>query len=142
MGPTEYESLANDKKSEIVLSISKAFDRQPVPRKWYNKKMQTLRKRIAGTLEKESLDVREISQRFGLKEKDVVDHLKHIARSVHGKRFVMEPASCGECGFSFRKRERLNTPSRCPICKNEQILSPRFQILPTSLTNGDQNSKR
>ncbi len=92
--------------------------------------MLTLRKRIAEALEAESLDVREISQRFHLREKEVLDHLQHIARSAGGKRFIVEPASCSQCGFSFRKRQRLSTPSRCPVCRNEQILSPRFQILP------------
>ena len=92
----------------------------------------TPRKRIAEVLENESLDVRQISQRFHLREKEVLDHLQHIARSVRGKRLIVEPASCGNCGFSFRKRERLSTPSRCPVCRNEQIFPPRFQILPTS----------
>jgi transcriptional regulator len=94
--------------------------------------MLTLRKTIAEALENEPLDVREISQRFHLREKEVLDHLQHIARSAHGKRLIVEPAACGKCGFSFKKRERLSTPSRCPVCRNEQILSPRFQILSTS----------
>ena len=104
--------------------------------------MLTLRKRIAEVLENESLDVREISQRFHLREKEVLDHLQHIARSVRGGRFIMEPASCERCGFSFKKRERLSKPSRCPVCRSEQILSPRFQILPTSSSGEVQNSRR
>ena len=104
--------------------------------------MLTLRKMIAEILENEPLDVREISQRFHLREKEVLDHLQHIARSARGKRFIVEPASCEECGFSFRKRERLSKPSRCPVCRSEQISSPRFQILSTSSSGGDQNSRR
>ncbi len=104
--------------------------------------MLTLRKRIAEALEKESLDVREISQRFHLREKEVLDHLQHIARSAHGKSLIVEPAACGNCGFLFRKRERLSTPSRCPVCRDEQILPPRFQILPTSSRGGAQSSRR
>ena len=104
--------------------------------------MLTLRKRIAEALEGEPLDVREISQRFHLREKEVLDHLQHIARSVRGRRFIAEPASCGKCGFSFRKRERLSKPGRCPVCRSEQILSPRFQILPISSSGEGQNSRR
>jgi predicted Zn-ribbon and HTH transcriptional regulator len=104
--------------------------------------MLTLRKRIAGALENEPLDVREISQRFHLREKEVLDHLQHIARSVRGGRFIVEPASCERCGFSFKKRERLSKPSRCPVCRSEQILPPRFQILSTSTSGEVQNSRR
>jgi hypothetical protein len=88
----------------------------------------TPRKRIAEALEQESLDLREISQMFGMKERDVLDHLEHIAKSVHSKRFTLKPAYCLQCGFSFKKRSRLNTPGRCPLCKSESIAPPRFQI--------------
>jgi len=40
--------------------------------------MSTLRKKIAEALEGESLDLREISKLFGIKEKEVLDHLIHI----------------------------------------------------------------
>ena len=88
----------------------------------------TLRKRIAKALEKGSLDSREISKLFGIKEREALDHLEHIAKSPHAKRFVVEPASCKHCGFSFKKRARLNSPGRCPVCKSEHILPPRFKI--------------
>jgi predicted Zn-ribbon and HTH transcriptional regulator len=42
--------------------------------------MSTLRKKIAEALEGESLDLREISQLFGIKEKEVLDHLNHIEK--------------------------------------------------------------
>ncbi len=91
--------------------------------------VQTLRKDIAEALAREPMDLRDISQRFGIKEKDVIEHLQHIAKSTRGKRLKMEPAYCRECDFSFKKRDRLNTPSRCPRCKSESIVPPRFQIV-------------
>jgi hypothetical protein len=92
-------------------------------------KMLTLREKIAGALERERLDLREISKLFGIKEKEVLDHLQHVAKSAHSKRFSMEPAHCNQCGFSFKKRTRLNTPGRCPLCKSESISPPRFQLI-------------
>jgi len=91
-------------------------------------KMLTLRKRIAEALEGECLDLREISKLFMIKEREALDHLNHIARSVHPKHLTAEPASCKHCGFSFKKRTRLNSPGRCPVCKSEHISPPRFKI--------------
>jgi len=90
--------------------------------------MLTLRKKIAEVLEEECLDSLEISKLFGIREREVVDHLQHIAKSIHPKRLTAEPASCRQCGFSFKKRTRLNTPGRCPVCKSEHISPPRFKI--------------
>jgi transcriptional regulator len=96
--------------------------------------MLTLRKGIAQALEEEALDLREISRRFRIREKEALDHLQHVARSVEPeKRFIMEPPSCNVCGFSFKKRTRLNTPGRCPLCRSESINPPRFQIIRATL---------
>ena len=96
--------------------------------------MLTLRKKIAEALGGESLDLREISKLFGIKEKEVLDHLMHIEKSEHHRGFTMEPASCQQCGFSFKKRTRLSTPGRCPLCKSEHIFPPRFKINSVSLS--------
>ena len=90
--------------------------------------MLTLRKKIAKVLEEECLDLQEISKLFGIREREVLDHLQHIAKSAHPECLTVEPASCKQCGFSFKKRTRLNTPGRCPICKSESIFPPRFKI--------------
>ncbi len=89
--------------------------------------MSTLRKRIAEALEGDFLDLREISKLFGIKEREALDHLIHIEKSHH-RDFTVEPAFCQECGFSFKKRTRLSTPGRCPLCKSEHIAPPRFKI--------------
>ena len=88
----------------------------------------TVRKRIAEVLEEESLDLRGISKLFGIKEREVLDHLEHIVKSLHPKRLIAEPSSCNQCGFSFKKRTRLSAPGRCPVCKSEHISPPRFKI--------------
>ena len=90
--------------------------------------MSTLRQKMAEALKKECLDMRDLSRLFGIKEKEVLDHLEHIAKSAGSKRFVIEPACCKECGFSFKKRTRLSTPGRCPVCKSESVSPAIFRI--------------
>ncbi|KPK91144.1 MAG: hypothetical protein AMJ94_07790 [Deltaproteobacteria bacterium SM23_61] len=90
-----------------------------------DEKPKTLRKEIEKALEDGPMDLREISQLFRIREKDALDHLRHISRSAQLK---MEPSVCLECGFTFKKRDRLNTPSRCPLCKSESISPPRYQV--------------
>jgi predicted Zn-ribbon and HTH transcriptional regulator len=36
---------------------------------------------------------------------------------------------CRKCGFIFPKRERLTTPSRCPMCRQQSIQRPRFAVV-------------
>src|SRR4030067_245939 len=74
---------------------------------------------------------KDIPRAVGISEKDVSEHLSHIARSVTNKgdeAFVTEPSRCLECGFVFRKRERLKTPSKCPVCRSEEITETTFGI--------------
>ncbi len=89
----------------------------------------TLRRRIRSILLEDSCSVRDLSQLLRESEKEILSHLPHVARSaVAPRRFSMEPAVCLQCGFVFRKRGRLTTPGKCPICRNERIEPPRFRI--------------
>jgi len=92
--------------------------------------MNTIRQMIKELLRKESLSSLELSQRLSVSERDVLDHLAHLARSPGpGHRFQITPAVCNNCGFAFKKRERLTKPSRCPICQHESIRRPRFTLV-------------
>ncbi len=92
--------------------------------------MNTIRQLIKELLLEESLSSLELSQRLSLPEKDILDHLTHIARAPGpGYRFQLIPAVCKNCGFAFKKRERLTIPSRCPICHHESIRRPRFALV-------------
>lgn len=81
------------------------------------------------------LTTKDISKAVGIKEKDVIDHLPHVAKSLSkaradmSGRFVIEPARCLDCGFVFRKRERLKNPGKCPICNSEGITEARYGII-------------
>lgn len=77
-----------------------------------------------------SLSALEISAEAGVSEKEVYGHLEHIRRSLGEKnrKLVVTPAECLGCGFVFKKRERLKTPGRCPVCHGEHIQEALYSI--------------
>ena len=87
----------------------------------------TLRHEMRALLGEESLTARELSERLSIPELEVLEHLEHLRIAFRGS-FVLEPALCMACGFSFKKRERLKGPGRCPVCRSEHIAEPRFAI--------------
>jgi transcriptional regulator len=93
-------------------------------------KHETFRQEIISVLTGRTLSAREISAEVGISEKEVVDHLGHIRIAVRKsrERLMIIPAECKKCGFRFKKRERLNKPGKCPICRSQQIQAPRFSI--------------
>lgn len=93
---------------------------------------QTIRQMILEVLATGMLTARDISKAVGVKEKDVLAHLPHVARSVQHSgevEFVVEPSECLSCGFVFRKRDRLKTPGKCPVCRSEEITETRFGVV-------------
>ncbi len=92
--------------------------------------MVTARQAIKELLAEEPRSSLELSQLLSLPEKEVLDHLGHIARAQgEDYRFQIIPAVCKHCGFVFKKRGRLSVPSRCPICHHESISRPRFALV-------------
>ena len=92
--------------------------------------MGTLRQRIIELLSQEPLDAVQLAQALGVREKELFDHLPHIARSVGARRggLRMRPASCRNCGFEFKERRRLSPPGRCPRCGQSRIDGPWYYI--------------
>lgn len=91
----------------------------------------TARQRIMQVLVGTRASVDAIAGQVGLSERQVEEHLPHIAHSLSRdpeRRLVMEPAVCRSCGFEFRNRGRVSCPSRCPKCRNESIVPPRYGI--------------
>lgn len=79
-------------------------------------------------LEKGEFSLKELSRELGLTEKELLGHLEHVATSAKGKNpLEISPAECLGCGFVFRKRDKFNSPSRCPKCRSERIRPPRFR---------------
>lgn len=91
---------------------------------------ETLRKEMTSLLERDPFTPSEIAYELGVKEQEVYEHLRHIQRSLlhKGKRLSVTPSECLGCGYIFRKRERLNRPGKCPVCKSSRITEPAFSI--------------
>jgi predicted Zn-ribbon and HTH transcriptional regulator len=92
-----------------------------------------VRAKIAEAIRGASLTARQLSERVGASERDVAEHLVHVAKSAaHGGAvFVVEPARCRGCDYSFEDRARLTRPSRCPRCGGERIEPPAFTLRPS-----------
>jgi predicted Zn-ribbon and HTH transcriptional regulator len=101
---------------------------KPSPGREPKARNMTVRQAIRDVLLDDSLTALEISERVGVREREVTDHLEHLQRSLaRGEgRLVVDPALCLQCGFAFRKRERLSRPGRCPRCGGGRIQPPRF----------------
>ena len=96
--------------------------------------MQTIRQEIIDLLSRQEMGVRQLSGQIGIQEKEVIEHLSHIARSlaVKGKKLTIRPAECLLCGYVFEKRQRFTRPGRCPRCKKSHLQSPGFYITKTA----------
>lgn len=90
----------------------------------------TVRQQMRALLEEGPLTALEISSAIRRPEKEIAGHLEHLRKSLHseGRRLVQVPAECRGCGFVFRKRERLQAPGRCPVCRGESISDPSFRL--------------
>ena len=93
--------------------------------------MQTIRQKIIALLTLQEMDARQLSGQVGIQEKEVIEHLSHIARSlaIKGKKLTIRPAECLLCGYIFKKRRRFARPGRCPRCKKSHLQSPGFYII-------------
>jgi predicted Zn-ribbon and HTH transcriptional regulator len=91
---------------------------------------QTLRQRMIALLSEQEMTAKDLSQALGIREREVLDHLDHIARTVsaHGGRLTVLPVRCLACGYTFEERKRFTRPSRCPQCKKSHIETPVFRL--------------
>jgi predicted Zn-ribbon and HTH transcriptional regulator len=94
-------------------------------------RIDTIRHRIISVLLAHPGTARQMSAELRIPEREIYDHLEHIRKTMHTGvyRLVVEPATCEKCGFTFRKRDRLKRPSRCPLCRSESIAEPLFTVV-------------
>ncbi len=91
---------------------------------------ETVRQEIRTFLGGSPATTREISQAVRASEKEVLEHLEHLEKSLSGKgsKFMVSPAECEKCGFVFQKRKRLKKPGRCPLCRSTAVCEPLFSV--------------
>jgi len=77
------------------------------------------------------MSARELSQALGIREKEVVQHLVHVEKTVASqkKKLVIIPFQCLDCEYIFKERKRYTRPGRCPRCKGTHVETPSFRIL-------------
>jgi len=76
------------------------------------------------------LTARELSAEVHVREREVIDHLEHIRKSLEktGTPLEVTPPECRKCGFVFKTRRRLTKPGKCPSCRSTSIEAPEFKI--------------
>ena len=92
----------------------------------------TVREKIVLLLKRSEkpLTAKEIKEILGIeKEKEVYEHLNHIAKSSKHKEYelIVFLPYCRDCNYVF-KLDIIKKPSRCPRCKSENIEPPKFLI--------------
>jgi len=92
---------------------------------------KTIRQQIITLLKENDQGTRDLSRIIGKREKEIMDHLPHVKRSIKAQEgtFKTTPARCLRCDYEFKKRKRLSSPSRCPSCKSSHIQDPAFRII-------------
>jgi predicted Zn-ribbon and HTH transcriptional regulator len=92
--------------------------------------MGTIRHQIAQLLVEQEMNAIDLSKSLAIREKEVYEHLPHIARSVgaQGKKLILNASECLACGYVFENRKRFTRPSRCPKCKATHITRPTYRI--------------
>ncbi|UCF73252.1 MAG: ArsR family transcriptional regulator [Deltaproteobacteria bacterium] len=96
----------------------------------HRNRARTIRQQIVDLLSEDEMSARELSQAIGIREKEVYDHLFHVARSTaaQSKRLILQPSRCLMCGYVFEDRKRLTRPGRCPRCKGSHLQQPTYRV--------------
>ncbi|NWF73073.1 MAG: transcriptional regulator [Nitrospirae bacterium] len=105
---------------------------------------RTPRQRIIDVITGTRLSSYQLAQMLGIRERQVEEHLTHVVKTIardKSRRFVLEPSRCQDCDFVFRDRRRLTRPSRCPHCRSEDIMAPRYGIDSAGSRSGPVDSQ-
>jgi len=85
---------------------------------------------ILEMLKKSSYTAKQLADIFECDLREIIEDLEHVFKTAKmlGLRMVAQSAQCNSCGFVFKEREKLRTPSKCPECRSEDIKEPVFRI--------------
>jgi predicted Zn-ribbon and HTH transcriptional regulator len=92
---------------------------------------ETVRQRLLRWLGQGEHDFDSLCEALELGVRDLEAELRHVERTLRGegRRLVVAPPRCLDCGFAFpgRARRHLHPPGRCPECRGQRIAPPRFR---------------
>lgn len=91
-----------------------------------NDSWKTRRERIAELIRDNALSPSEIAKILEIPVKDVLEDLKHIAKSQKYGNLLIMPARCKKCGYVFKAYIKI--PKKCPQCKSTWIDEPLFLL--------------
>ncbi len=92
--------------------------------------MLTRREAIKQLLEEDFFSLQEIAFHYRAPLKEIIDDFNFIENDIKGsgQTLFMKPAQCKSCGYQYRDRRKVETPSKCPDCHKEQIEPAKFKI--------------
>jgi len=89
----------------------------------------TRREEIIEMLRVRSMRLIDVANDFLTTPDDIAIDLEHIAKSIYPTEVLrLEVPTCTKCGYAFKWRKKVKSPSRCPSCKGERITDPVFFI--------------
>jgi transcriptional regulator len=91
--------------------------------------MPTQRQNIMETLSGGKYTLQNLSAELHMSTKELLLHLPHVQKSVKPPdKFIIDPAECLNCGYIFKDRTKLHSPSKCPRCRESHIKEPAYRI--------------
>ncbi len=89
----------------------------------------TRREEIEGLLKQRPWTPKELADHFGVTIPEIIEDLGHVKRGAQASMlFKYQPPVCNSCGFLFKERIKLKTPTKCPRCRKEDISEARYFI--------------
>jgi transcriptional regulator len=80
-------------------------------------------------LSKGTFTLQELSAELHMSIKEILLHLPHVQKSIrHPYKFIIDPAQCLNCGYTFKDRTKLHSPGKCPRCRESHIKEPTYHI--------------
>ena len=71
------------------------------------------------------ISAQEIANQYKTTLADILEDIDHIRIS---NKIKIDPAVCLVCGFVFKERSKIKTPSKCPGCRGERVQACRMSI--------------
>lgn len=89
----------------------------------------TRREEIEELLRQRPWTPKELADYFGAPMNEIIEDLEHVRRGTQNPFiFKYQPPKCRDCGFLFKERSKMKTPSKCPKCRSESMDDGRYFV--------------